>query len=76
MPQILHEFLLSRIMIKESSKFYKGKEEILKLLQARQLSIKLFMNFVYGYTGASFSGRMPSNDLADSIVETGKYILT
>ncbi|EGR33649.1 hypothetical protein IMG5_047210 [Ichthyophthirius multifiliis] len=75
LPQILHEFLLSRIMIKESAKYYKKNEYISKLLQARQQSIKNFMNVVYGYAGASFSGRMPCNDLADSIVDTGKYIL-
>ena len=34
------------------------------------------MNVMYGYTGASFSGRMPSVDIADSVVETGKYLLT
>jgi len=31
------------------------------------------MNVVYGYAGASFSGRMPNADLADSIVETGTF---
>jgi len=33
------------------------------------------MNVLYGYTGASYSGRMPCNDIADSVVETGKWIL-
>jgi DNA polymerase zeta len=33
------------------------------------------MNVVYGYTGASFSGRMPCSDIADSVVETGRTIL-
>ena len=33
------------------------------------------MNVTYGYTGASFTGRMPSGDVADSIVETGRFIL-
>lgn len=33
------------------------------------------MNVVYGYAGASFSGRMPNVDVADSIVETGINIL-
>jgi DNA polymerase zeta len=35
----------------------------------------MFMNVMYGYAGASFSGRMPSVDLADSVVETGRFIL-
>lgn len=33
------------------------------------------MNVLYGYTGASYSGRMPCNDIADSVVMTGKWIL-
>jgi DNA polymerase zeta len=35
----------------------------------------MFMNLTYGYTGASFSGRMPCSDIADSIVETGRTML-
>ncbi|KAL4478783.1 hypothetical protein ABPG73_001998 [Tetrahymena malaccensis] len=75
LPQILHEFLLTRIMIKKSTGFYKDDKYLSKLLDAQQQSIKLFMCVVYGYTGASFSGRMPSVDIADSIVETGRYLL-
>ena len=44
-------------------------------LHNRQMALKLFMNVMYGYTGASFSGRMPCSDIADSVVETGKTIL-
>lgn len=32
-------------------------------------------NVTYGYTSASFSGRMPSVELADSIVQTGRETL-
>ena len=39
------------------------------------MALKLFMNVMYGYTGASFSGRMPCSDVADSVVETGRTIL-
>ena len=35
----------------------------------------MFMNTTYGYIGASFTGRMPAGDVADSIVETGRFIL-
>ena len=49
---------------------------IQKLLNFRQAGLKLFMNVIYGYTGATFSGRMPSADIADSIVESGRFILT
>jgi len=32
------------------------------------MALKLFMNTMYGYCGASFTGRMPCGDIADSIV--------
>ena len=48
---------------------------IQKLMEHRQMGLKLFMNVMYGYTGASFSGRMPCSDIADAVVETGKTIL-
>lgn len=46
-----------------------------KLQHARQLSLKLMANVTYGYTSASFSGRMPCVELADSIVQTGRETL-
>lgn len=62
-------------MIKDSSKVY-SSEAIKRLLNERQIAIKLFMNVMYGYTGASFSGRMPCSEIADSVVEMGRYLLT
>ena len=35
----------------------------------------MFMNVMFGYTGASYSGRMPSVDIADAVVETGRFLL-
>lgn len=74
-PQLLDEFLQTRIMIKESSKLYRDNKYMQRILENRQMAIKLFMNVMYGYTGASFSGRMPCCDLADSVVESGRFIL-
>ena len=71
---MLLEFLMSRIMIKNSSNLYKS-ESIQKLLHERQTAMKLFMNVTYGYTGASFSGRMPCSEVADSVVELAKFCL-
>jgi DNA polymerase zeta len=40
-------------------------------LNARQFGLKLLANVTYGYTAASFSGRMPCAELADAIVQVG-----
>ena len=37
------------------------------MLDARQLGLKLIANVTYGYTGASFSGRMPCIEVGDSV---------
>jgi DNA polymerase zeta len=44
-------------------------------LNARQFGLKMIANVTYGYTSASFSGRMPCAELADSIVSAGRATL-
>lgn len=39
------------------------------------MALKLFMNVMFGYTGATFSGRMPCSEIADSVVDVSKYCL-
>lgn len=46
-----------------------------RMLNARQLGLKLIANTTYGYTGASYSGRMPCIEVADSIVRKGRETL-
>uniref|UniRef100_A0A6B2LEJ8 DNA-directed DNA polymerase n=1 Tax=Arcella intermedia TaxID=1963864 RepID=A0A6B2LEJ8_9EUKA len=53
----------------------KGNKGLFRMLDARQLGLKLLANVTYGYTSASFSGRMPCVDIADSIVQTGRDTL-
>lgn len=45
------------------------------ILNARQLGLKFIANVTYGYTSASFSGRMPAVEIADSIVQSGRETL-
>ena len=46
-----------------------------RVLDARQLGLKLLSNVTYGYTSAGFSGRMPMAELADAIVQMGRSTL-
>ena len=46
-----------------------------RLLNARQLGLKFIANVTYGYTSATFSGRMPCVEIADAIVQTGRETL-
>ena len=46
-----------------------------RVLDARQFALKMIANVTYGYTSASFSGRMPMAELADAIVSTGRATL-
>jgi DNA polymerase zeta len=50
-------------------------QTLTKILNARQLGLKYIANVTYGYTSATFSGRMPAVEIADSIVQSGREIL-
>lgn len=39
------------------------------------MALKYISNLTYGYTSASFSGRMPNVDVADAIVLSGRKTL-
>eukprot|EP00834_Sanchytrium_tribonematis_P004232 NODE_197_length_13258_cov_0.852344.p1 type:complete len:1346 gc:universal NODE_197_length_13258_cov_0.852344:8989-13026(+) len=74
LTKLVSDLLDTRVMIKQSMKIYSDKH-LLRLLNARQLALKLLANVIYGYTSASFSGRMPMVEVADSIVGMGRYTL-
>ncbi|XP_067240784.1 DNA polymerase zeta catalytic subunit isoform X3 [Chanodichthys erythropterus] len=75
LPRMLEEILKTRIMVKQSMKAYKNDKALLRLLDARQLGLKLIANVTFGYTAASFSGRMPSVEVGDSIVHKARETL-
>lgn len=72
LPQLLKEILETRVMVKKAMKGVIGDEATLGLLNARQFGLKMIANVTYGYTAASFSGRMPCSGLADAIVQCGR----
>lgn len=75
LAKMLGEILETRIMVKSGMKVDKEDKTLQRLLNNRQLALKLIANVTYGYTSASFSGRMPCSEIADSIVQTGRETL-
>lgn len=75
LAKMLTEILETRIMVKAGMKQDKDDRRLQRLLNNRQLALKLLANVTYGYTSASFSGRMPCAEIADSIVQTGRETL-
>jgi DNA polymerase elongation subunit (family B) len=79
LPQMLKEILETRLMVKRAMKRYANSGDsyrvLRRVLDARQLSIKLLANVIYGYTAAGFSGRMPMAELADAVVQCGRSTL-
>jgi DNA polymerase zeta len=75
LAKMLTEILETRVMVKSGMKQDKDDRTLQQLLNHRQLALKLLANVTYGYTSASFSGRMPCSEIADSIVQTGRETL-
>jgi DNA polymerase family B/DNA polymerase family B, exonuclease domain len=75
LPRMLEDLLRTRIMVKCAMKRCKNDPALIRMLNARQLGLKLLCNVTYGYAGASFSGRMPCIELADAIVQTARDTL-
>uniref|UniRef100_A0A3B4U6G0 DNA polymerase zeta catalytic subunit n=1 Tax=Seriola dumerili TaxID=41447 RepID=A0A3B4U6G0_SERDU len=75
LPSMLEEILSTRIMVKQSMKTYKQDKALMKLLDARQLGLKLIANVTFGYAAANYSGRMPSVEVGDSIVHKARETL-
>ncbi|PIC42147.1 hypothetical protein B9Z55_009315 [Caenorhabditis nigoni] len=74
LPLLLREILSARIMVKNAMKRTKSKK-LKRILDARQLALKLVANVSYGYTAANWSGRMPCAELADAILGKGRETL-
>ena len=75
LAKMLSEILDTRVMVKNSMKAENNDKSFLRIQNNRQLALKYIANVTYGYTSASFSGRMPCAEIADSIVQTGRETL-
>ncbi|KAM5327186.1 DNA polymerase zeta catalytic subunit isoform 3-T6 [Glossophaga mutica] len=75
LPRMLEEILKTRLMVKQSMKAYKQDRALSRMLDARQLGLKLIANVTFGYASANFSGRMPCIEVGDSIVHKARETL-
>ena len=77
LPRMLSEILMTRFMCKRALKEARrrGQPALERVHFARQFALKMIANVTYGYTSASFSGRMPMAELADAIVQCGRRTL-
>ncbi|KAF2397497.1 polymerase zeta subunit [Trichodelitschia bisporula] len=75
LAKMLGEILETRVMVKASMAADRDDKPLQTLLNNRQLALKFIANVTYGYTSASFSGRMPCAEIADSIVQSGRETL-
>ena len=75
LAKILTEILATRVMIKDGMKMDKDDIRFQKSMNNRQLALKLTANVTYGYTSATYSGRMPCSEIADSIVLSARETL-
>ncbi|XP_071479193.1 DNA polymerase zeta catalytic subunit-like [Diadema antillarum] len=75
LPRMLDQILNTRIMVKKALKDHKGDKVLERMLDNRQLGLKLIANVTYGYTSANFSGRMPCIEVGDSVVRKGRETL-
>jgi DNA polymerase elongation subunit (family B) len=70
LPQMVTELMDSRQMLKRGLRVqWSGT------VDRQQLALKLLANVTFGYTAATFSGRMPCVDVADAIVQSGRTTL-
>jgi DNA polymerase zeta len=73
--RMLRELLQTRVMVKQAMKGVKDDKALRRVLESRQLALKFISNVTYGYTSATYSGRMPAVEIADSIVQSGRETL-
>ncbi|KAF8275594.1 DNA polymerase zeta catalytic subunit [Trypanosoma cruzi] len=78
LPQMLQALLDTRLEVLAAFKHVaqpSGDKYMQRILQEQQTAIKMLANTTYGYTAASFTGRMPCVDVADATVMLGRQTL-
>lgn len=79
LPKMLSELIVTRAMVKDqmkkNMKLDRPNRRLQRILDHRQHGLKMMANTTYGYAGASYTGRMPCVEIADSIVSKGRETL-
>ncbi|AYU79043.1 DNA polymerase zeta catalytic subunit, putative [Leishmania donovani] len=78
LPQMVQAVLDTRFEVQAALKHIAVPSEDITMqqrLQEQQLALKMLANVTYGYTAASYTGRMPCVDLAEAIVSLGRQTL-
>ncbi|KAG5478747.1 hypothetical protein LSCM1_06151 [Leishmania martiniquensis] len=78
LPQMMEAVLDARFEVQAALKHIaipSGGVVMQQRLQEQQLALKMLANVTYGYTAASYTGRMPCVDLAEAIVSLGRQTL-
>eukprot|EP00796_Vickermania_ingenoplastis_P009768 gene9768-6851_t len=78
LPRMLREVLDTRFQVQAARRHVAvplEDDETAEVLDQQQQALKMLANTTYGYTAASYTGRMPCVDLAEAIVSLGRQTL-
>lgn len=86
LPQMIREILDTRFQVQSAMRYARSgtvlsgaSEEELERLQTtlneQQMALKMLANTTYGYTAASYTGKMPCVDVSEAIVSLGRRTL-
>jgi len=74
LPEILGKVLAERKKVKKMRKKQDPTGVMYKVLDGRQLGLKVVANSIYGFTGAAF-GFLPCKDIAQSVTKYGRGLI-
>lgn len=76
LPEMLESILHERKLVKKQMKMIQDKTSTgYKVLDGRQLGLKVVANSMYGFTGAT-TGFLPEKRIASSVTKYGRYMIT
>lgn len=74
LPEMLEAVLIERKVVKKKMKTHDPSSTMYRVLDGRQLSLKVVANSMYGFTGASV-GFLPEKRIASSVTKYGRFMI-